>query len=378
MPVPVAVERCYDYDIVKVSDALNNCLNWLGAIETYIKPGQRVFIKVNLLMKKKPEEAVTTHPSVVEAVVRAVQHAGGLPIIGDSPGGMFNERTLRAIYRVSGIEDVAQRTGAEINYNVAEVEFPNPGGKILKRFQIVKAINDADAIINVGKLKTHGMAVFTGAVKNMFGVVPGMRKAEYHLQMPNLNDFADMLIDINMAVKPVLSIIDGIVGMEGNGPSAGAPRNIGTLIVSPSPFAADVVAASIINIPLDDIPTIRQAKKRNLPAALADINIYGAALSETQIRDFKIPPKRGASFLDGKLPRFMAGFLRNAFMARPVFDYDICKSCGDCAANCPPRAIKMIDKHPCVDLNACIRCFCCQELCSYKAVTISKPWLFKH
>lgn len=372
MPVPVAIERCSDYDKNKVEEALNKCLNALGGIEGYVRPGQRVFIKINLLMRKRPEEAVTTHPAVVEAVVRAIQKAGGIPVIGDSPGGMFNERTLRGIYRTCGIEQVAENTGAELNYDVSETEIPSPDGKILKRLSIVKAIADADVIIDIGKLKTHGMAVFTGAVKNMFGVVPGMRKAEYHLKMPDLNDFADMLIDINMAVKPALAIIDGIVGMDGNGPSAGRPRSIGVIVASASTFAADVAAVSIAGIPLDVIPTVRQAKKRGLPATLDDIKVLGTSVNDVKVKDFEMPPRRGVSFLDGKVPRFMVGFLRNMTMARPVFDYDACKGCGDCADNCPPRAIKMVDKRPRVDLNICIRCFCCQELCPYKAVDIKK------
>lgn len=377
MPIPVYVGRCGDYDIDKVQVAIDNCFNALGGIDAYIKPGQKVFIKVNLLMRKRPEEAVTTHPAVVEAVVRAVQGAGGIPVIGDSPGGPFNERTLRSIYRICGIEEVALRTGAELNYNVAEKEISCPEGKILKRLAIVKAIVDADAVIDVSKLKTHGMAVFTGAVKNMFGVVPGMRKAEYHLKMPNLNDFADMLIDVNLAVKPALAIIDGVVGMEGNGPSAGQPRSIGVIIGSASTFAADVAAASIVGIPLEEIPTIRQAAKRGLPASLRDIQVLGNSIDAVKVKEFMMPPRRGVSFLDGKVPRFLIGVLRNATMARPIFDYNACMGCGDCAANCPPRAIKMVDKHPQVDLTACIRCFCCQELCPHKAVNIKSSWLFR-
>jgi len=371
----VVLKYCPEYT-ADVERTLRDGLAELGGMSRFVLPGQRVFLKVNLLMKKRPDEAVTTHPSVVEAVVRLVQEAGGIPIIGDSPGGPYTVNALRAIYVRSGLQEVAERTGALLNQNVEQVVVPHPEGGIIKSLTVTKSVVDADVVIPISKLKTHGMMTLTGAVKILFGVIPGLLKAEYHFKMANTKDFARLLVDIVTWVKPALNIMDGIVAMEGDGPSAGKPRNIGALLLSPDPFALDVVAADLINLKPEKVPTIMVARELGLASRWEDVELRGDARSLWRVKDFVIPRAYGVNFLDmTPLPASVKRFLLNRIRPRPVFRHEQCVGCQDCMHNCPPQALRMNEaKRPVADLEACIRCFCCQELCPQKAVEIKRPW----
>jgi len=211
----VVLKYCPDYT-ADVELRLREGLAEWGGMTAFVKPGQKVLLKVNLLMKKRPEEAVTTHPSVVEAVVHLVQKAGGIPIIGDSPGGPYTVSSLQAIYSRSGLREVAERTGAILNEDVGQTTIQYPEGKLVKSLTVTNCVLNADVVIPISKLKTHGMMTFTGAVKILFGVIPGLLKAEYHLKMFRISDFADLLVDIATWVSPALSIMDGVVG-DGRG-----------------------------------------------------------------------------------------------------------------------------------------------------------------
>ncbi len=376
MSATVVLKYCPDYT-TEVEFQLRKGLNELGGMSAFVQPGQRVLLKVNLLMKKRPEEAVTTHPSVIEATIRLVQEAGGIPVIGDSPGGPYTQNALQSIYSRTGLLEVAERTGAELNQDLGQTVRSFPEGKVAKSLIITNCVTEADVIITLSKLKTHGMMTFTGAVKILFGVIPGLLKAEYHLKMPNLMDFAGLLVDITQSIKPALSIMDGIVGMEGNGPSAGQPRNIGALLLSTDPFALDVVAADLIGLKPERVPTIRVAHERGLTSSLEEIVLKGDARSLWRIQDFIVPKTISANFLDMvPLPKSVSRFLLNRVRPHPDFWHDQCKGCNDCVNNCPPKALVMNDqRRPVVDLEACIRCFCCQELCPHQAVGIFRPWL---
>lgn len=370
----VVLKYCPEYT-AGVEERLLEGLQQLGGISNYVKPGQKVFLKVNLLMKKRPEDAVTTHPSVVEAVVRLVQEAGGIPIIGDSPGGPYTEKALQGIYARSGLQEVAERTGALLNWDVGQTSVSHPEGKLIKSLVVTQSIIDADVIIPISKLKTHGMMTFTGAVKILFGVIPGLLKAEYHLRMPDIRNFADLLVDIATWVKPTLNIMDGIIGMEGAGPSAGNPRSIGALILSEDPFALDVVATHLIGLKPEKVPTIMAARERGLVSRIEEVKLAGDARSLWRIQNFDIPKSVTVNFIDMvPIPQSVRDFLLNRIRPRPLFQHDLCVGCMDCVKNCPPKALVMNEENrPVVDLEACIRCFCCQELCPRQAVEIAKP-----
>jgi uncharacterized protein (DUF362 family)/Pyruvate/2-oxoacid:ferredoxin oxidoreductase delta subunit len=376
VPTKVVLKYCPDYTM-NVEQHLREGLSELGGMSAFVKPGQKVLLKVNLLMKKRPEEAVTTHPSVVEAVVHLVQEAGGIPIIGDSPGGPYTVNALRAIYARSGLSEVAERTGAILNEDVGQTTIQCPEGKLVRSLTVTNCVLEADVVIPLSKLKTHGMMTFTGAVKILFGVIPGLLKAEYHLKMFKVQDFADLLVDIATYVKPALSIMDGVVGMEGDGPSAGKPRNIGALILSTDPFALDVVAADLIGLKPEKVPTIMAARLRGLTSRLNELQLTGDSRTLWRIQGFVIPKAVSANFLDmSPLPRSVNTFILNRVRPRPIFEHATCVGCSDCANNCPAKAITMNEQQrPVVDLESCIRCFCCQELCPHQSVKLFKPWL---
>lgn len=376
MAAEVVLKYCPHYE-ANLETVLREGLAEIGGIQRFVCPGQKVFLKVNLLMKKSPEEAVTTHPAVIEAVVRLVQEAGGIPVIGDSPGGPYTVKALKAIYFRTGLQEVAEKTGAILNENVEQVVVPCPGGKIVKSLTVTKSIMDADVIIPISKLKTHAMMTFTGAVKVLFGVIPGLLKAEYHFKMPNIDDFANLLIDICDWVKPSLSIMDGIVGMEGDGPSGGRPRSIGALLLSPDPYALDAAAVNLIGLKPEYVPTIRAARERGYISRMEEIELKGDDSSIWNIKDFALPKSMGVNFLDNyPIPKAVRRFAEKRIKPYPVFHHEECISCSDCVSSCPPKALTMNkNKKPQVDLQSCIRCFCCQELCPQKAVKITRPFL---
>ncbi|WP_432665680.1 DUF362 domain-containing protein [Wukongibacter baidiensis] len=374
----VSLIKCDEYDYIKVKSAVEESFNNLGGIEKYIAPGEKVLLKLNLLMKKRPEEATTTHPVFVKALAEVLIKYGAEVIIGDSPGGPFNTSVLKGVYKACGIEEIADEVGATLNYNTNSVEIKNVDGLILKKIRAIEILEEVDKVISVSKLKTHGMMLFTGAVKNMFGIVAGLEKAEYHVRMPNYIDFSNALVDICLAAKPVLSFMDGIVGMEGAGPSAGDPRHVGAVIASESPYHLDVAAAHIIGLDPEKIPTVKRCVERGLcKGNFEDIELFGDNIEEFIIKDFVVPEIRGIDLLEGKIPKFLRDILNGLMQPKPVFLHDKCVGCSDCAENCPPRVIEMVNNKPEVYLEECIRCFCCQELCPVKAVDIHRPLLMK-
>lgn len=372
----VALVKADSYEQEVVDRALREALDLVGGLGAYVKPGMKVLLKVNLLMKKRPEEATTTHPNVVAAVARMVKELGATAIIGDSPGGPYNEGWLRGIYAHCGMEEAAQLSGAELNHDFGVAELPAPNGKLVRKLEVIRPVVDADLVISLCKFKTHGMTTFTGAVKNLFGVIPGMAKVEYHLKMPEVRLFTDLLVDICEAVHPGLSIMDAIVGMEGMGPSAGDPRHVGALLVSPDPHALDLAACALIGLGPQRVSTLARALERGLiPSSADELETSGATISELYQAGFKVPKARDIAILRHRLPKGVADFLSFYLRPRPVFDHSVCIGCSDCARHCPPQCITMVDRRPQVDLNQCIRCFCCQELCPHKAVSIKRPFV---
>lgn len=366
----VSIVKCPDYQEDNLKEAFKQVLKPLGGLEKFISPGQKVFLKLNLVIKKQPEAAATTHPAFVAALAEEIIRLGATPILGDSPGGPYNKAFLKGLYQTCGISEAAKKSGAYLNYNTDTVTLPNPEGKILKKITIIKCLQEADVIISLPKLKTHSMTMYTGAVKNLFGAVPGMKKAEYHMAMPKTEDFADLLLDICSFVKPKLSIMDAVTGMEGNGPTAGQPRKIGAILASANPYALDIVAAQLVGFKPEKIVTIKAALERNLCTVCPEI--IGKDFPALSIKDFKLPSQyRKINFLENwSLPGWLSRLLIKNLTSRPVFSARKCRKCRACIQHCPPSALTMGKDKPEIDLNLCIRCYCCQELCRYQAVKI--------
>jgi uncharacterized protein (DUF362 family)/Pyruvate/2-oxoacid:ferredoxin oxidoreductase delta subunit len=367
-----AIIKCVDYQQNRVDKAVRESLILLGGIERYVRPGARVLIKPNLITARRPDEAATTHPAVVKALVQVVQAAGGLVTIADSPGGPFSRKRLEEIYAASGMAQVAAETGAHLSYDLSAVNLPHPEGRLLKGVTVIKAVAEADVVITVPRLKTHTLTGLTGAVKVAFGAVPSPLKTEYHLRLPQVGDFSQALLDICSLVKPRLTVMDAVVGMEGEGPSAGDPRPIGAILASADSLACDVAAAALVGFDPLAVSTTRAAVRLGLTSGqLADVELVGDPLSEVRIDSFK---PASTWLATNSISEFLLGLYGRLAGPKPVMDSH-CNGCRTCLRNCPPQAITMVNKRPVVDYGQCIRCFCCQELCPEQAVTIHHPWL---
>lgn len=377
----IAIVKCGDYEFQRVREAVKSSLDLLGGISAFVSPGDRVLLKVNLLIRRKPEKVTTTHPSVARALAELVLEAGAHPIIGDSPGGYhyYTRNSLESVYDTCGMREAAELSGAELNYNTDVVDVPYPDGKLMKSIKTIKPVLDVDKIINIPKIKTHAMTVYSGAVKNLFGVIPGRYKPEYHLRFEDAGDFADVLIDICSFVKPVLTVMDAVIGMQGYGPTNGTPKQVGLILAGTNPFEMDVAAARIIGLKPKQIPTVRKSIERGLCSGEPeDLEILGERLENVLVSDFRIPTlKLSFNFYNLLLPKFISKRLNRVMKAKPCFDTETCKGCGQCAKGCPPQAIRMVDGKPVMDLDKCIRCFCCHELCNFNAVEIRRPWWLK-
>ena len=371
----IALESCekYEYDVVR--EKVKAIFDAFGGAGKFVREGTKVVLKPNLISKKKPEEAATTHPYILRAAAELCIEAGGSVLVAESPGGVYDKATLRSIYKATGIEEAANAAGAELNYDTSVTKVQNPDGKYLKTLEILTPLAEADVIINLAKLKTHGMMVYTGAVKNMFGAIAGVDKAEYHMKMPDYDSFADTIIDIFLSTKVAFSIIDGITGMHKDGPTAGDPIDIGVLIGSDNAFEADRAAMYMIGADVERVPMARAAVERGLmPADIAGVVITGGCDIErarAQAKGFVVKYNDANSrlhFNDGIVGRALEKLMK----PRPVFT-KACRSCGKCAQHCPVKAITIEKgKRAKADLNICIRCYCCQELCPFKAVKIKK------
>jgi len=376
----VSLVRCGSYDREEVSNAVSECIGQLGGIGRYIKSGEKVAVKPNLLRAAPIDRAVTTHPEVVRAVCELLLSQKCEVVIADSPGGgtPFTERALRRSYSESGLDKVARELGIELNFNLSFKTVAAPNGRIIKRFSIIRAALDADAIISVPKLKTHLFTYMTGATKNTFGLIPGLEKATFHSRLPEADDFSEMLVDLNELVRPRLHVMDAVVAMEGNGPNAGKPRKIGAILSSESFAALDAAACMLMAIPPAEVGVIKAAVGRGLLRRdLSDLRIVGADIQEMIVKDFKKPKsyieaRRSQSALWRALGR-----MSRAYALRPVMMKERCRgteNCGECMRACPRNAIRSRADRPVVDYGKCIRCYCCHEICPADAISLQRSF----
>lgn len=370
----VAIVKCDDY--AKAREGVHNALEYLGGIERFVKKGDKVVIKPNFVSKKNPDEAATTHPLFLKAVIEEVETVGASVTIAESPGGPYNAAMLKSVYSGCEADKAVADTSAVLNYDTDFREVSYANGKILKSMPIISPILDADVIISLPKLKTHAMTSYTGAVKNLFGVIPGTHKAELHFRLDDREAFCSMLVDLCECVKPTLSIMDAIVGMEGDGPTAGQNRFMGLVLAAANPYAMDTVACDIIGYKPEEVPTVRESILRGLTNP-DEIKILGVGIEEVKIPDFKKPESHFNLLKLLSLPPVLNEKLKNILAAEPKINYKECIGCGKCAKSCPPQAMDMSSGKPLIDKNKCIKCFCCQELCPKKAVKIHRSPLNK-
>jgi uncharacterized protein (DUF362 family)/ferredoxin len=377
----VYIVQCKDYD--EVDDKIPALLDLMGGIGRFAKPGQKIVLKINLLRDARPEEAVCTHPKLVAAIGSLVKNEGADAVIADSPGGglRYNEKTLNKIYRTSGMHQAAQQAGIKLNRDTTSRPVSYSEGILTKHFDIITPVYEADAVFNLCKMKTHLFTMMTGAVKNIFGVIPGLSKPGYHAKLHDPKRFAGMLLDLAQYVSPQLSIMDAVVAMEGNGPGTGDPRQVGLLIGSTSPLALDVVAGEIMGIDRKQNSIIMEAEQRDLkPNRLEEIEVIGAELAEVKVPDFKRPLVGPGNFGLDPMPwhqQLLQPYLKSAYTVRPKVIWDRCIACGTCIEGCPMAAVSFVNDKAFVDDDKCIRCYCCHELCPEEAIGLHRSWLYQ-
>ncbi len=361
MNTKVSIVHCPDYSQAK--DAIIESLELIGGLEKIIKTGDRVLLKANILAARPPEDAVTTHPAIITAMCELVSDIGGIPIVGDGAGITHLGATAEAL-KISGIEDAAQKCGAEIvNFETAGfVEVDVPDAKQFPRLYIAKPILDADVIISLPKLKTHELTYYTGAVKNFFGAVPLKTRKQAHL-LAKRDLFGNAVVDIYSIVKPHLAVMDGIVGMEGNGPAHGTPIKTGVVMASYDCVALDIVASELIGFEPMLIPTNRAALERNIGTGQPEV-------VGTPLDDVKVRFKESAGGITTIAPAFITSRLGRLFTMKPYIDTAKCVLCGACVLNCSPHAIEEVDGRLKINNDKCIQCYCCRELCPHNAVEI--------
>lgn len=370
MTSTVALASCTDYNPSSIRNSIEKLLVSLGGIERFVKPGEKVLLKPNLLSAVPPERAVTTHPEIVKAVGRLVMDAGGKPFIADSPGAIG----FLKVARESGMEKAASELGIPLFALSDSVTHKTGDERIFRILEISRHALEADRVINLPKLKTHTQMLMTLAVKNIFGCVVGRRKAQWHLKAGNDRYFfARMLVELYEAVSPCLNIMDGILGMEGDGPgSSGTPVECGILAASADGVAMDRTLLEIIGVDPEKVYTNVAAKEMGVGQTdLASIRIEGEPISSFKVKKFRLPEVSDLV----PIPGFLRSILTNQLTTKPVEERKLCTLCDQCIDICPTEVISNDGGKLVFDYDNCIRCYCCLEVCPEGAIKPYKPFL---
>lgn len=371
-----AFAPCENYAPANVRRALEAVVEAAGGLD-WVKSGMRIGVKLNLCAAKKPEAAATTHPVPAAELTRMLVERGAEVVLGDSPGGPFTAPLIRHLYDAAGLR-VCEEAGGVLNRDFGHAEAEFPEGRSIKRFEYCDWLRSCDAVINFCKLKSHGLMGMTAAVKNLYGVIPGTVKSEYHYLHPDPADFADMLVDLNEFVKPRLCLVDAVEVMEGNGPTAGTPRRMGLILAGTDPYRLDRLCAALLGVAEREIPYLEAAKRRGLLSE-NDPEVAAAA-APYAIRDFRRSGATSSWFLtseeDGALRRLLKRGMYLVFSSRPEAGAD-CTACGSCARGCPASAISMVRGRARIDRRKCVRCFCCQEFCPTGAMKAERSAIAK-
>lgn len=370
----VSIVKCESYSENDVTIAMDKLINLIGGLD-WVKKDMKIAIKVNLVSSMKPEKAATTHPALVCELTKKLIEKGAIVTVGDSPGGIYNSIYLNNVYSGTNMTKVKDVGGIlNSNFNQSTAHFPD--GKVLKDFTYTSYLDDADVIINFCKFKSHGMMGLSVATKNIFGTIPGTLKPEFHFRFPDHLDFANMLIDLNEYFKPKIHFVDAVVGMEGNGPTAGNPKQIGLLLASENPYKLDYVCATLMGLKKDDVPILAEAYKRNLiPENVADITC-NENFFDLIIKDFDAIHNRRSLLFEDKNKLF-GKIASKALTSTPYLKEKECIGCGKCAEVCPANAIEIVNKKAVINKKKCIRCFCCQEFCPKGAMKVKRPIIAK-
>lgn len=365
----VSIVRCKDYDPARVSESVGRSIGLLGGIEKFIKRDSTVLVKPNLLMAKEPEAGITTHPEVVRAVIRQLKGINCRIIVGDGPSvwGKYIEN-VEKVYEVTGMAKMCREEGVEL------VRFDSRRWR--GSFPMTTWLDTCHHVVNIPKFKTHDLTILSGAVKNLFGLVSGTFKTELHKTYYRREEFSRVLVDIYEMVKPSLTIVDGILALEGDGPATGGVTcDLGLLVASTDCVSIDAVLALIMGINPLDVPSTCIAAKRQLgDADPSRIAVEGESLRSVIGRPFVLPTPSG---IIKNLPPFVVNAARQMIRYCPTVDRNRCTRCRACMDACPMKVIGIRENAIVIDYRRCIACFCCQEACPSSAIKIRKSLLAK-
>ncbi len=377
-PEKVSIIKTDTYSQSEINSAVNRHFELLG-IDELIKPDMHVVIKPNLVMKRSPEQATTTHPSIVRAVIEHLEALGVYDItIAESPGGLYTKPLLKGIYDSCGMTDAVNGTCAKLNFDTSFEDVECPAENEVRSFPIITPIKNADFIISLPKLKTHCMTTLSGAVKNLFGTIPGLTKPEFHYRFPQKERFCKMLVDLSLTVKPDLTIVDAVDSMEGDGPSAGIKKHTGLTFASRNPYVLDYSLCKTISLDPQKVFTVSDSMERSL---VGEYSLCGDFESEPVISDFLMPRSKTVDFKDN-IPAFVrkpALFVMNRlFTPLPKVTTKNCIGCGKCAQSCPAKTITIKNKKAHINYKNCIHCFCCHEMCPVSAIHVRRSPFSNH
>jgi len=364
----VAITRAGDYTPATIRPAVRHAIELAGGLDDLVRPGQRVFVKVNLLPPPSPpERGIVTHPALVAAVIELLLEAGGKVTVGD-------DIDTPESFEMSGLRQACRQLGVPL-VNLREAGFVKVSGRgrRLPEAFVSRLAAEADVIINLPKLKTHSLTVLTGAIKNMYGTLPASRRRALHGQFTHPTDFSQMLVDLAAMLPPHLSVMDAVQAMEGEGPGGGTVREVGLVLASRDSVALDAVAARIIGLEPLDVDTIRLADEQGLgcgrPGA---IDIVGEELAGCVVADFRLPAAASRTLLRWVPPR-LAGYLLEQLNPRPHVIAAHCTACGACVRVCPTGAMSLPAETATINRDTCIRCMCCHEVCRHGAIVPRRP-----
>lgn len=371
----VALVRCESYAYDQVRAAVQRGIDLVGGAAAFAQPQETILLKPNWIVAVNPEKCATTHPAVFQALCDIFAQTGCQLTYGDSPG----HNTPEEAARLTGFLEVAQE------YDLSLADFEN-GQEVItesgferRTFTVANGALACDGMISLPKLKTQGFLKLTGAVKNQFGCIPGQRKRDYHRELQKPADFARMLIDLNLFLRPRLYVMDGIVGMDGNGPMNGDPRQMNVLLFSTDPIALDATVCRIIDLPPEYSYTVTLGRQAGHGTYLeSEIELVGDPLESFLDKGFNVNRDPISNVRIGK---GVFSFLNDAVVPKPVIIADKCQQCGVCIQMCPivPKVVDWPDgdksQAPTYDYSRCIRCFCCQETCPTGAIEIKEPVL---
>jgi len=356
-----------EYDPLLLKEIVEKIIADHGGYERLFAKGKKVVIKPNLVVKKKPEGGATTHPALLEAVLLCLLPHTKDITVAECSGGPNTEALMKGIYRETGIKAVCEKYGIPIHYEMNAVEISPPDPIVCNKLEVLDVFAEAEVLINLAKMKTHSLTTVTGAAKNLYGTIPGLRKVEQHANYPKIDRFSALICDINKALPAALSIVDGILGMEKDGPSGGDPKWAYGVLGGVNPHAVDEAMCRFMGIDPSLSPILECAKKHGLAG---EICLCGDPMDQHLPTPFILPDSQKPNVLRSFLGMY-DGKLSHLFAPKPKIEKKLCIGCGACARLCPQKTIEIKNGKAVIHRKKCIRCWCCQEMCPRKAVLTS-------